>query len=462
MHSRIYTYRSSCLTALMAVLIAVACSSGAGEQEQAEHQLQLPEEFSELMDLYASPEDSLKYRAAAYLLEGLPRQWHYDVDFFDRTGRRKRVPDCEVIDVDYLAENIEYAFKAWDLPWCRDLSFGDFCRWILPYKMADEQPVKWRRELWEEYSWVLEVADSTSGARDVCRMVNDSVNEWFTVNWDNPYQLDINFLQAKELKEAACYGASTMILYPLRALGVPAVLEGVPRWVNRSGAHFWNAVYDKGYLCTFNGPDRNPGVHKVQFVGVGRMLFKMPKVWRRDYLEGRVDVTSEYIPVCDVTLKKIPGRFASVSLASFDNRNWQSVADAPVRRGTAVFRNMARDVVYLPVSEPEDGYRHVLGPPVLVDTDGKFRLLKPCRFRKEQVRLLAKYPEDDSNLVFPGEKYELLYWNGKWNSLGIKVADRTFLDYDNVPRNALLWLRNLDKGVQERIFVYDKGRQVWY
>ncbi len=218
------------MIALMVVLIAVACSSGAGEQNQAEHQLQLPEEFSALMDLYASPEDSLKYRAAAYLLEGLPRQWHYDVDFFDMTGRRKRVPDCEVIDVDYLAENIEYAFKAWDLPWCRDLSFGDFCRWILPYKMADEQPVKWRRELWEEYSWVLEVADSTSGTRDVCRMVNDSVNEWFTVNWDNPYQLDINFFQAKELKEAACYGASTMILYPLRALGVPAVLEGVPRW----------------------------------------------------------------------------------------------------------------------------------------------------------------------------------------------------------------------------------------
>lgn len=450
------------LIILLADFMLAACSSLSVENEQTEEQAALPEKFNALKELYVSEEDSLKYKAACYLLEGLPRQWHYDVELFDRTGRKDKVSDWLVIDVDYLAENIEYAFRAWELPWCRDLSFEDFCRWILPYKMADEQPVRWRKEMWEEYSWVLDSASCTSGPRDVCRLVNDSVNEWFTINWDNPYQLDINYFQAKELREGACYGASMMILYPLRALGVPAVFEGVPRWVNRSGAHFWNAVYDKGSLCTFNGPDRNPGAHKVQFVGVGRMLFKMPKVWRRDYLEGRVDVTAEYIPVCSVTLKNVPARYASASLASFDNRNWQSVADAPVRRGKAVFPDMARDVVYLPVSEPSGGYRRVLGPPVLIRADGGYRLLRPGFIRRESVRLYAKYPEDDSNLIFPGERYELFYWDGRWKSLGSKLAEQTYLDYDNVPRNALLWLRNLDKGVQERIFVYDNGKQVWY
>lgn len=444
---------------LLASLLFAACS----RERVAEAEVPaLPEKFSELTRRYSSPEDSLKYRAACYLLEGLPRQWHYDVELFDRTGGKNMVMDMDVIDADYLAENIEYAFMAWELPWCRDLDFEEFCRLILPYKMADEQPVRWRRELWEEFSWVVSEAGTGSTPRDICRMVNASVDEWFTVNWDNPYQLDINFFQAKELKEAACYGASMMILYPLRALGVPAVFEGVPRWVNRSGAHFWNAVYDGGSLCTFNGPDRDPGMHKVQFVGVGRMLFKMPKVWRRDYLKGRVDVTGEYIPVCDLTVDNIPSRYGSVGLASFDNRNWQTVADAPVSGRKATFRNMARGVVYLPVSEAENGFRRVLLPPVLVETDGSFRVLKPSRFRREKVHLLAKYPEDDSNLIFPGERYELFYWDGAWKSLGERVAEEAFLDYGGVPCNALLWLRNLDKGVQERIFIYKDGRQIWY
>ncbi len=82
----------------------------------------------ELMMRYLAPEDSLRRRAAEYLLEGLPLQWHYDVSKLEETGAKVKVMDCEVIDADYLAENIEYAFKAWELPWARDLSFEEFCR----------------------------------------------------------------------------------------------------------------------------------------------------------------------------------------------------------------------------------------------------------------------------------------------------------------------------------------------
>ena len=78
------------------------------------------------------------------------------------------------------------------------------------------------------------------------------------------------------------------------------------------------------------------------------------------------------------------------------------------------------------------------------------------------MRLTAKYPEDESNLIVSGLKYELFYWDGRWKSLGRKVAQDDFIEYDKVPKNALLWLRNLDGGVQERIFVYQEDKQVWY
>ena len=59
-------------------------------------------------------------------------------------------------------------------------------------------------------------------------------------------------------------------------------------------------------------------------------------------------------------------------------------------------------------------------------------------------------------------RYELFYWDGRWKSLGQQVARHDYLEYRHVPKGALLWLRNLDEGVQERIFIYEGGRQIWY
>ena len=47
---------------------------------------------------------------------------------------------------------------------------------------------------------------------------------------------------------------------------------------------------------------------------------------------------------------------------------------------------------------------------------------------------------------------------------GRQVGSRQlqYLEYDNVPDNALLLLRNLTKGKEERIFTYEDGKQVWW
>lgn len=49
-------------------------------------------------------------------------------------------------------------------------------------------------------------------------------------------------------------------------------------------------------------------------------------------------------------------------------------------------------------------------------------------------------------------------------SLGKQMgSNETYrLTYNNVPTNALLLLRNLTKGTEERIFTYEKGEQVWW
>lgn len=70
---------------------------------------------------------------------------------------------------------------------------------------------------------------------------------------------------------------------------------------------------------------------------------------------------------------------------------------------------------------------------------------------------------NDDNNIRVGDFYELLYWGKSgWISLGRKKAKELILTYDNVPTNALFWLRNLTRGNDERIFLYSNGKQIWY
>ncbi|MPN46882.1 hypothetical protein SDC9_194481 [bioreactor metagenome] len=72
-------------------------------------------------------------------------------------------------------------------------------------------------------------------------------------------------------------------------------------------------------------------------------------------------------------------------------------------------------------------------------------------------------PRSDGNSIVPGNEYELVYWDhDNWASLGIKIADDDFLEYSNCPKGALFLLHNHTEGVEERIFTYKNGEQIWW
>ena len=70
--------------------------------------------------------------------------------------------------------------------------------------------------------------------------------------------------------------------------------------------------------------------------------------------------------------------------------------------------------------------------------------------------------KDDDNNVRIGDTYELFYWDMDWVSLGKQIADDFSLTFHHVPQNALLLLRNLTRGTDERIFLYKDAKQLWY
>ena len=95
--------------------------------------------------------------------------------------------------------------------------------------------------------------------------------------------------------------------------------------------------------------------------------------------------------------------------------------------------------------------------PTVIDAWIGLELEKPVT-----VQAIEYCPRTDDNNIVPGEKYELLYWDNRWVSMGKQIAKEHWLVYKNVPRNGLYWLRNISKGREERPFTYENEKQIWW
>ena len=81
---------------------------------------------------------------------------------------------------------------------------------------------------------------------------------------------------------------------------------------------------------------------------------------------------------------------------------------------------------------------------------------------RQEISRIVYFAANDGNFVVPGDEYELFYHDGGWQTLGRVKSDGYRLTFDNVPEDALLILRNHSKGSEERPFIYEHGRQVWW
>ena len=80
-----------------------------------------------------------------------------------------------------------------------------------------------------------------------------------------------------------------------------------------------------------------------------------------------------------------------------------------------------------------------------------------------QMKNVSFEARSDGNNIVVGNEYELVYRdNNQWISLGKQRAKHVHLLYKNCPKNALFLLHNRTTGIQERIFTYENGKQVWW
>lgn len=307
-------------------------------------------EIEKVLKYYNDPKDSLKYKAACFLIENMIDQYYKDgkeiSEFVSRISKNKNksafeiysaldstiqlndlhittTKDIEHVTSDYLIDNIENSFKAWELPWAKNLNFYDFCEYILPYKSSNEKPEIGRESLLNDYCWIVDSIKNKTNTIEACNLIIKDLHSWYNFV-DHNFIVDVGFQLPYIMKAGDCYMASNMSMYPMKALGLPVVFDYVPAWANRSGRHNWNALIVDGKTKTFSIVDAMVGAYKIEFVGLERMKFKRSKVFRKTYSIQKnslsninkykeemppqfqsshfKDVSKEYLRVSDITL----------------------------------------------------------------------------------------------------------------------------------------------------------------
>lgn len=212
--------------------------------------------YAERLERNTTHDDSLKYEAARFLQRYSKHQYGVSRHLVDSVGERvsidykmfaddkelrkyieingyyfkvwPKVKDVDTIKAEFLINNIEQAFDSWKKPWAADISFSDFCTYILPYRVWDEELSDWRSKFKEKYEESIEDSVEVLNIRNVALYLVQQLKKEliYGTSFGALYRglltpEEMEMLHSLECKALAHYGTLA-----LRACGIPcAMLE---------------------------------------------------------------------------------------------------------------------------------------------------------------------------------------------------------------------------------------------
>lgn len=485
------------------ILIVYCLSACLGTQDKALEQALLlsgqnRSELEAVLNHYK--DDSLKLRAACYLIRNMP--YHYsmeeyycspdgnkyrpDIASFEgkeavnrhcdsllRCGYRieqHKLRDITSLDSTFLVENIDLAFSVWQKPWARNVSFDDFCRYILPYRSQTEEASSLRKEMMETFVPMLDSARVTTPL-EACIFLNKRLSKViryqetglsFYPTIDETYRAGIN----------KCDGICNLGVFIMRAAGIPVTLD-FTTWVKMDLGHSWCAVLDGGHFYSFGPGEDQPDVHARIFsekrhrrpAKVYRFRFDPVVISESTEDDGYVtflkspllyDVTDEYLD--KTTCIKVPvydkndlrdKQSGQAYLCVYNFYEWQPIAVGTCSdEGMCVFDNVVGDNIFMVADCPDGKTLRYITAPFYVSTTGGIRTFVPQMQRRETFVF-------KKNSRKPSQKYTLSYWDvikKCFVELSCKEECDSTQVYDQIPENALLWFTIPERVVNQRVF----------
>lgn len=235
-----------------------------------------------------------------------------------------------------------------------------------------------------------------------CR-VKDAINfEWMIFSNYFPA------LPAKDILESHvgdCREQSHYLVYILRSLGIPAVSEVNLQRPNRTMGHDWNAIIGRYGQTIYYQIDTKPATGKPDspIAKIYRRTFKadsaslffkkyhseaIPLTFDNPYLR---DVTRDYFRTRTISINLFkPISKQHVYLCVWDDAKWLPVAWGDIHNGTATFKDIGVNALYLPVIYRDEKTYIPIGFPFILK-DSLIQYISPQLQQPVQAIIKRKY-----------------------------------------------------------------------
>ncbi len=301
-------------------------------------------ELENVINKYAKyKKDSLKLAAACFLINNLDGWYYYEGEQLDHyqdylklirqdqnhgeyflksfnklygpfsIEKANRKYDIREVTSDQLIDNIECAFSSWQLePWAKNISFQQFCNYILPFRILDEMPEYHRIGIYEEFRHSLDsIREKKGGLISAGTILNETLkkNPWI-FSLRTSFLPHYNALRILDYRAGSCREMSDLAFYVMRAAGIPVAIDFIPQWPYRSMGHEFNVLLDEnGKSIAFLGTEDDPGTaHKP--------LSRKGKVFRHMYSVdssslGMVKADDDIVPafLADPRIKDVTDQY---------------------------------------------------------------------------------------------------------------------------------------------------------
>lgn len=400
--------------------------------------------------------------------------------------------DVDYINCDFLINNINIAFTKWkNNPWSKSYSFETFCEYILPYRSLIEPLEEWRKD-YERLAFRDKYnLEDNSDPVELCSFIISNLKDFTFL----PRRIDPNpLLSAQQMlyrKQGSCPDLANFSVLINRAVGIAVSFDYTPNYGASSNRHFWNTVIDKnGYHIPFNSNSLSEQNESLPYV-YSATHKRMAKVFRKTFSiqenslsnlreedkipagflkqKNNLDVTTEYVKVADLAINASQFKDTIAYVNVFNHGHWRVVDWGKKENDKIIFKNLGRDIVYLP-STYNQHKSEFLDYPFLINKKGGVLALKPD-FSNTFNTLLSRSNEEETEYVdfntleiSENEEYKLFYWSKGWQLIGTSKATTLGVGFENVPQNALFLLHPNKKDDFERIFTIDAqtNKISWY
>lgn len=390
------------------------------------------------------------------------------------------VPDSSRITTEQMTANINNAYKARSVyPWALATDEPTFNEYVLPYRIAVEEPEDWRTYFLQRYLHLADSLPVNANTSQVYRFIEHDITRLFqyTKNY-NPVISSLTLKQLLYLKRGGCEEVAGLLVYALRSVGIPATVELVPLWGRSNFGHTELIYADSTGTMAPHRPNRFVDISAKVFrkmytiqpnpakeiSKLGVLPENIPAFFDHDDL---MDVTHLRTTVADVRmpLQYPGGREKAGYLCVYNAGTWKPVEWSQINHDTVLFKNMGTPILYH-TAVYKQGEVVLTGEPFFLEKGGVVRPAATGINPPLITLVLERNGIDEWMDVKPGIRYVLSYWDTnekRWKKLATNPCQKEKqIVFTNVPEGQLYKLEEVNRNNKERPFSYESGKQRWW